>query len=94
MIRLKKRKKEKKRVKKKNLKSFFLIFPFWTLQTLISDFKFGFYVKFPTQDRLESSKIRNLDPNMWGRPINCPDSREKFFGIRPGFLALDQDFWH
>ena len=29
---------------------------------------------------------------MRGRPLNCPDSREKFFGIRPGFLALDQDF--
>ena len=40
----------------------FLIFPFWTLKTAISDFKFGFYVKFPTQNRLESSKIRNLDP--------------------------------
>ena len=42
----------------------FIIFPFWTLNTAISDFKFGFYVKFPTQNRLESSKIQHLDPKM------------------------------
>ena len=64
MIRLKKNQKRKKRVKKKNLKSFFLIFPFWTLKTLISDLKFGFYVKFPTQNRLESSIYWNLGPKM------------------------------
>ena len=44
--------------------SFFLIFPFWIQKLAIFEFKFGFDVKFPPQNRLEMSRIRNPDQKM------------------------------
>ena len=43
---------------------FFLNFAPWTPDLLIFDLKFGFYIKNPAQNRLETLKIQNLDPKM------------------------------
>ena len=52
--------KEKLPQKKKMFLNFvFLLFGLWTQASALFDLKFGFYVKFPTQNRLEMSRIMN-----------------------------------
>ncbi len=70
---------------------FYLFFALWTLESRILDCKFEFYVKFPTQNRLESSGIRNLGQNL-AKTI----SLFGLFLIRSwgyiGFIRFDEDF--
>ena len=43
---------------------FFCLFPLWSSKSLILDPIFGFYVKFPPQNRLQSSRIRHPGPKV------------------------------
>ena len=55
---------EKNKLKSKFSTSFFLNFGPWTLKSSKFERKFGFYIKFPPQNRLEMSRICNPGPKM------------------------------